>query len=185
MANGQMLHIFERQRQTGFRDLAESEVTATIHLSERLVNELVADLLPTEGKVREIQVRIEDGNRLIATVRLSGPSFLPAVPVTLDIDEQPQLPERAVLGTRISLPSGLMFMATSILPSLVKLPTGISLDGERIRIDIRRLLAQRQMESWLEFVTDLRVTTRAGAVVVNFRSTVPSGVRLSPDLARL
>ena len=167
-----MLTFFERQRQTGFHDLAGSEVTATIHLSDRLVNELVAELLPTDGKVREVQIRIDEGNQLTATVRLSGPSFLPAVPVTLEIDEQPDLPDRAVLGSKLALPSGLMFMATSILPSLVKLPTGISLNGERLRIDIRRLLAERQMESWLDYVTDLRVTTRAGALVVTFRSTI-------------
>ena len=41
MANRQMLDLLERQQHTGFRDLAGSEVTATIHLSAVRLAELL------------------------------------------------------------------------------------------------------------------------------------------------
>ena len=55
---------------------------------------------------------------------------------------------------------------------MVTLPPGITMEDDRIRIDIRRLLADRHQAEWLEYVTALRVTTRAGAIVLDVRVKV-------------
>jgi hypothetical protein len=55
---------------------------------------------------------------------------------------------------------------------MVTLPPGITLDHDRILIDIRRLLAEHGLEGWLEYVTSLRLTTSAGAVVLGIRAGV-------------
>ena len=52
---------------------------------------------------------------------------------------------------------------------MLTLPPGISIEGEHIRLDLRRLLAERKLDSWLEYVTDLRISTRAGAIVLYVR----------------
>jgi hypothetical protein len=167
-----LLDLLERQQRDGLPDLAGTEVATTIHISERLINELIAKLLPNEGKVREVRVRAEESNRVTAEIRVSGPGFLPAIPVRFAIEDQPELPKRPTLGLRLEKSSALIARAASMLPSLTALLPGIGIEGERIRIDIRRLLAERNMEGWLDYVTDLRVNTRAGAIVLDVRARI-------------
>jgi len=167
--NSVLLDLLQRQQRDGFPDLGGSEVVATIPVSERLVNETVATLLPPGGKVREVEIRAEADNRLTARVRLSASTLLPAIPVTLAIEEQPRLPDHPILSLRLAQASGFVALAASTLPSMVTLPPGISIEGEHIRLDLRRLLAERKLDSWLEYVTDLRISTRAGAIVLHVR----------------
>lgn len=167
--------LLQRQQRDGFPDLSGSEFAATMPISDRLVNSLVAALLPDRGKVREVQVQSEEGNRVTVRIRLSGPILLPAIPVTLAIEDQPDLPERPILGLRLSHASRFVALAASALPAMVTLPPGISMEDDRIRIDLRRLLADRGMERWLGYLTSLRLTTRAGAVVLDVRAAIRSG----------
>ncbi len=167
-----ILDLLQRQQRDGFRDLAGTELAATIPISDRLLNELIASSLPSGGKVREIVVQSEEGNRVTAKVRVSASNLFPAIPVTLAIEDQPTLPERPLLGLRLSQASGFVAMAASALPSMVTLPPGISMEGDRIRLDIRQLLAERHMEGLLEHLTDLRVKTRAGAIILEVRARI-------------
>jgi len=167
-----ILELLKRQQQSGFPDFGGAEVTATIPISDRLINELIAGFLPQGGKVREVLVQTEAGNRLTARIRLSGPTFLPAIPVTLGIEDQPDLPDRPILGLKIAQASRFVSLAASALPTMVTLPPGITMEHDRIQIDIRRLLADRGIEGWLGYVTDLQVTTRAGAVLLDVRASV-------------
>ena len=170
--NSVLLDLLQRQQRDGFPDLGGSDVVATIPVSERLVNETVATLLPPGGKVREVEIRAEADNRLTARVRLSASTLLPAIPVTLAIEEQPRLPEHPILSLKLAQASGFVALAASTLPSMLTLPPGISIDGEHIRLDIRRLLAERKLDGWLEYLKELRITTRAGAIVLYVRVTI-------------
>ena len=170
--NSVILDLLQRQVRDGFPDLGGSEGVATIPVSERLVNEVVATLLPAGGKVREVEIRPEADNRLTVRVRLSASPLVPAIPVTLAIEEQPRLPEQPVLSLKLAQASGFVALAASTLPSMLTLPPGIRLEGEHIRLDLRRLLAERKLESWLEYVKDLRISTRAGAIVLHLRVAI-------------
>jgi hypothetical protein len=171
--NPLLFELLQRQIRARCPDLTGGEASATIPASDRLLNEAIAFMLPSGGRIREVQLQSEDGNRLTARVRLSSPGFLPAIPVTFVIEEQPVLPQRPVLGLRLSSSSGLVAMAMSALSSFVTLPPGIAIEGERIQVDIGRLLAERNLQEVLDYVTDLRVSTRAGAVVIDVRAAVP------------
>jgi hypothetical protein len=165
-----LIDLLQRQQRDGFPDLTGTEVSATIPISERLVNEALAQLLPPNGKVREVRVTVEDGNQATAAIRLNAPSFLPPIPVTVAIEDQPLLPDRPTLGLRLMKSAGLAAMAASFIPSLTsQLPPGIAFDGDRIRIDIRRVAVERNMAEWIDYLTDLRVNTRAGALVLELR----------------
>jgi hypothetical protein len=164
--------LLQRQLRDGFPDVAGSDVTATIPISDRAINELIAGLLPAGGKIREVKIESEAGNKLTAKIRLSGPAALPTIPVNLAIEDQPDLPSRPVLGLRLSHASRFVALAASALPTMVTLPPGITLDHDRILIDLRRLLAEHRLEGWLEYVTSLRLTTSAGAVVLGIRAGV-------------
>jgi hypothetical protein len=168
-----LVTLLQDQQRGGFPDFAGSEVNATIPVSERFVNTVVSRLLPTNGKIRGVQIKVEDGNQFTAQIQPSGPSFLPSIPVTVSIEDQPLLPDRPTLGLRLMKTSGVLALAGSLIPSLgTFLPPGVTLDGDRITIDIRRLLAERKLESWLAYFTDLRVNTRAGALVLSARLRV-------------
>jgi hypothetical protein len=168
-----LMDLLERQRRDGFPDVAGSDLAATIPISDRLLTEFVATLLPDGGKVRAVQVTAQDGNRLTVKVKLSGPSLIPAIPVTLAIESQPEFPERPILGLRLAQASKFVSLAASALPAMVTLPPGISMNDDRIRIDFRALLAERGLEAWLPYLSGLQITTRAGAVVVHLRAAVP------------
>jgi hypothetical protein len=167
-----ILDLLQRQQRDGFPDVAGSEVAATIPISDRLINAFVATLLPEGGKVRAVEVTAEDGDRLTLKVKLSGPSLIPAIPVMLAIEAQPELPERPVLGLKLAHASKFVSLAASALPAMVTLPPGISMNDDRIRIDIRRLLAERGLDHWLGYMSSLRINTRSGAVVVDVRAGI-------------
>ena len=82
------LDLLQRQLRNGFPDLAGSDVTATIPIADRAINELIAGLLPGGGKIREVNIESEVGNQVTAKIRLSGPAILPTIPVTLAIEDQ-------------------------------------------------------------------------------------------------
>jgi hypothetical protein len=165
--------LLQRQQADGFPDFAGTEASATIPISERVINEALSRRIPSDGRIREVRITVQDGNQATVEIRLSGPSFLPAIPVRVAIEDQPLLPDRPTLELRLQAASGLLAMAGSLIPALTaSLPPGVTMAGDRIRIDIRRLLAERKMEAWLDYLTDLRVNTRAGALVVDLRAKV-------------
>src|SRR4051812_34159402 len=143
--------LLQRQQRDGFPDLAGSEVSATIPISERLVNEALAEQMPPSGRVRDVRITLLDGNQLTAEIRLNGPSFVPAIPVSIAIEDQPLLPDRPTLGLRLMKSAGIAAMAASLIPSIAaQLPPGIAMDGDRVTVDIRRVLAERHVAEWLD-----------------------------------
>jgi hypothetical protein len=171
--NPALRDLLQRQQRDGFPDLTGTEVGATIPVSERLINEVLSQMIPPGGRVREVRFTVAEGNQVTAEIRLSGPSFLPAIPLTFAIEDQPRLPERPTLGLRLQRSAGLVAMTASLLPGIAdRLPAGITLDGDRLQIDLRRLLADRNAAGWLDYATDLRVNTRAGAVILDVRGRI-------------
>jgi len=165
--------LLKLQQRDGFPDLVGTEIAATIPVSERLVSEAVSGLIPQGGRVQDVRITVQDGNQLTAHIRLSGPSFLPAIPVKVSIEDQPLLPDRPILRLRLMSAASLVAMTASFLPALTAaLPPGITMDGDRIQLDIKRLLTERKMDIWLNYLTDLRVTTRAGALAVEVRGGI-------------
>src|SRR4030095_17106299 len=149
--NSVLLDLLQRQQPDGFPDLAGSEAAATIPISVRLINEALSRSLSNSGRVREVHLKVEDGNQATAEIRLSGPSFLPAIPVRLSIEDQPLLPDRPTLGLRLVTASRLVARGGSFVTSLSAfLPPGVTMDGDRITIDLRRLLTERGFGAWLD-----------------------------------
>jgi hypothetical protein len=164
-------HLLDAQQRDGFPDLRGSEAVLTIPLSDRLVNEAIAAFLPPGGKIREVTLQSHDANRMTARVRTTS-SLLPAIPVGLEIEKQPTMPDDATLTLKLSNASKFVTLAASALPAMVKLPPGITMVGDRIRIDVRRLMSERHLDSWLTYISDLRIGTREGALVLHVRGTI-------------
>jgi hypothetical protein len=163
--------LLKRQLQDGLPDLDGAEATATVPIADRLLTAAIAAALPEGAPVREVHVRAEDGDRIALKVTLARPSFLPPIPIALAIHEQPVLPEHPILTLRISQSAALVAMAERALRH-APLPPGVSIAGDRIHLHIQTLLAARNLEFLLPYLTRFEVHTRAGAVVVSLQARV-------------
>jgi hypothetical protein len=166
-----LVQLLKRQLQDGLPDLAGAEASATIPIADRLLTQAISSALTEGAPVREVQVRAEDGDRIGLRVTLARPSFLPPIPITLAIHEQPALPDNPVLTLRISQSAALVAMAERALRH-APLPPGVSLAGDRIHIHIQTLLATRNLEFLLPYLTLINVHTRTGAVVLSLQARV-------------
>jgi hypothetical protein len=135
-----------------------------VPIGERLLNELVAAMVPPDGPVRELTVRPQAGNRLAVRVRASRLDFLPAVTVTLQIEQQPQPPDTPLVLRILSMP-GLLGMAGALL-SPGALPPGIRLDRDRVVVDLRPLLERHGAGDLMAYAERLHVSTDDGRLLV-------------------
>ncbi len=166
MPNDSFRNILHHLQETRFGDLAGMRVSGTVPVSERLINEVVASAVPRGAPVREVRVQPLAGNRF--SVRLSPRApLLPAVTLKLDIERQPDLPSSPVLVLRLATMGGLLGIAGAALPIANMLPPGVRLDADRILVDLRVSAAERGAADLLQHVTQLRVSTEEGRVVLH------------------
>jgi hypothetical protein len=166
-----VLAILQSLRSTGFRDLSDARLSATVPVSERLINQVVAASLPPSVPVREVHVHPEAGDRF--SVRLTARSgFLPSLTLKLAIERQPELPGSPELVLRMATMGGLFGLATAAFPIARMLPPGVSLDGELIRVDVRALAAQSGAADLLHLAKRLVVRTEEGRMVIDVEAAV-------------
>ena len=152
-----------------FRDLAGARVSAAIPVSERLLNEIVAATMPKNLPVREVTVRPEPGNRF--AVRIAPKmALLPQLTLKLDIEKQPEFPTHPQLVFRMATMGGLLGMASAAFPIASLLPPGVSLEGERLVVDLRELARREGVVDLLDLVKSLQVTTEASRVIVHVQA---------------
>jgi hypothetical protein len=166
--------LLAAQRRSGFPDLGGTHAVATIPISDRLLNEFIARALPADGALRSVVLRAQDGDQFVLDLRVAmGPLALP-VSLTVAIESQPEFPERPVLTLRLKNP-GLLARAGSMLPMLSRLPPGIILNGDLIQIDLARVLRSFDPAEVRSYIKELRVTTRAGRIVLSVRGAIDPG----------
>jgi hypothetical protein len=162
------LKLFADQERHAFRDLAGSEGHAAIRVSERLLNEIIAEQIQGSASIRELHVTPQGGNRLSVRVVVAKPSFLPPMTVGVLIDKQPKLPDDPVLGLTLSGIGGLLRFAGPAAGFFKVLPPGVSMEGERVLVDIRAALAPHGLTSVLDYVKDVAVGSEEGRLIVAF-----------------
>jgi hypothetical protein len=175
--NPLLIELLNQQRASGYPDVAGAHASATIPVSEGLVTTLIQQQLPATVPIRELDVRAHAGNRFTVRVRLSRPAFVPPISLNLLIEQQPQFPDRPVLGLRVLSGGGLFSLAGVAIQFLNVLPAGCQMDGDRVAIDLRTLAEQRGMGELLDFVEHLEVSAEPGKFVISFRGVVPAAER--------
>lgn len=164
--------LIRHQLSAGLPDLHGAVAAATVPIGAKLLNELVSGALPDGGPVREVVVRPGDTGEIAVDLRVSkGPIDLP-VSVTMVIDSQPALPHRPVLGLRLTKVPFLLTLGRSLFSVADLLPPGISLQGDRIEIDLATLLTRHGAGDLLRYLQSLRVTTRPGALILDVQAAV-------------
>ena len=167
--------FLEQQRATGFADLAGTHLAATIPVAERLLNELIARLLRPDGVVREVVLHPREGNEIAARLRVAKGGMTLPISLTLGIESQPVLPQRPVLGLRLKSAPRFFALGGGMLRMFDMLPPGVSVDGDRIYINLEALLAPYDTAALFRYLTELRVTTSVGVVVFSVRAGIEPG----------
>jgi hypothetical protein len=164
----------QQQQQVGFADLSGSEGSAVIPVSDRLLTSIAASRMPASAPVRSLQLFAEAEDRFAVRVKLTTPALLPAFTVRFAIIEQPRLPEVPVLVLWM-MSDGIGVFIGPLLRMFAKLPPWVRFDGSRLHVDIRMLAAEHGVAGYLQYVTELRVTTTPGRFVLAARGGVPRG----------
>lgn len=168
------LELLRRQHTAGFPDVAGANLAATLPITDRLLNELVARYLPSEGRIRTLEIRALAGDQIGVRVSLAKPRFLPPFNLTMSIDRQPELPASPELVLKIVSGGGLMALAGPVTAMLDVLPPGVQIVADRIHLDLSVLLRARGLDAALLFLEELRVNTSEGTVVVSVKARIPS-----------
>lgn len=152
--------------------MAGTQVSATIPISERLLNEIITAQLPASAPVKEVQVQARAANTFVVRVRLARASFLPPITLTLTVIRQPVFPDDPELILQVA-GGGLISLAGTAIGGLNIFPPGVRMEGDRVRVNVRTLLLQRDLGALLPFLQDLTVTTEERRVIVGLRAAVP------------
>jgi hypothetical protein len=160
-----LLGILERLRASRFAEVQGARASLSIPVSEPLLNELIAAALPPAGALRDLHVRPQADNRLAVRARASRLDFLPPVTISLQIEQQPHLPDTPLVIRILSVP-GLLSMAGSLL-SPSSLPPGIRLDRERVLVDVRQLLERKGLGEIVPLIERLHISSEEGRLVVD------------------
>jgi hypothetical protein len=160
--------LLRQQLGSGFADLRGAEAAITLPVSERLLNDLVAEAVPSSAPVRDLQIAPEAADRFSVRLRVGSSPLIPRLKIALSIERQPELPTSPVLVLKVES-AGLMTFAGPMLRLLNALPAGIAVHDDRIHIDLRALADRRGLAPVLDYLTELRVNTVPGAVVMTLR----------------
>lgn len=158
--------LLARLQATRFTDLSGSEAYTVIRIGERLLNEAAATFMPASSIVREVRIHPRAANQIDVQLKLVKPAFLPAFNITLQIEQQPQLPENPELALRLSGAGGLVRLAGPALGSSGALPPGVRLDGDRLFVDVRRVLQSRGHGDLLEYMEQVQVLSEDNRLVL-------------------
>lgn len=169
--------VLETLRASGFGDIAGARVTATVPLTEELLNEIIAACLPAPGAIRTLTVHPRADNRLGVRVKFARPEFAPPLSATLALERQPQLPAHPQFELRVMGLPGLLAFAAPLVSIQSLLPPGIHLERDRVRVDLAALLLRHGQADLLGYLEDFRLTAEAGRLLIDVRVVVPESAK--------
>ena len=151
------------------QDISGAHVRGELPISEAAVNRVLAARLGTHPQIESVQIRVEDGDAILALVTLRS-RLVPSIPLRVRIDAQPDFPNRPTLVLRWTMPGlgPLAMFAAPVLAVFNKLPPGIRADGDRVLVDLRYLLERRGLGELVTHLRSATVHTRAVGFVVAF-----------------
>jgi len=165
------VRLFRRQLAGGFSDLRGAEAAVTVPVSEKLLNEILAESLPGSVATRDLHVTPLARDRFTVRARLGSSTLLPPVKLTLAIDRQPELPGSPLLILRLEA-RGLMALAGPVLRLLNAMPEGIRVADDRIHVDLRALAERYGLNKYFDHLDEIRVNSVEGSLVLAIRGRI-------------
>jgi hypothetical protein len=158
--------VLSKQQEAGFPGLAGTTVRATIRISEPLLNDVIARVLPPDGALRSVTIHPEASNRFSVRLALAKPAFLPPMNATLTVERQPRLPADPVLVLKLTGGAAVLRLAAPAITNLGLLPAGVRMEGDHFYVDVLTLLQQHGQAHLLTYADDLQVTTEEATLAV-------------------
>jgi hypothetical protein len=163
--------LVRQQIESGFADLRGANAVVTIPVSERLLNDILSQTLPSSGAVRDLYISPKAGDRFQVRARLGSSNLIPPIRLHVAIERQPELPSPGVLVLRLEV-AGIMTLAGPFLRFMNALPDGVVVNNDRIHIDLRELLDRYRLADYLQYVSELRIHSDDGVIVVTIHGRV-------------
>ena len=151
------------------REMAGAKLSGDIPLKEQLVNRLIGERLGPNVPFSSVRVEPLEGDA--AAIHLVPRArFIPPVRVLARIERQPEFPGDPRLLLRWSLPAAgpLAALAAPLIAHFNALPPGISIDADRVAIDVAELMRSRGLDDLIGMIRRLAVHTRPGGFVAQF-----------------
>jgi hypothetical protein len=151
------------------QELAGSVISGELPVTTAVVNRLIAQKLATaKAPVISAEIETRPNDTFIVHLRPKGP--IPLLKVDVSIDRQPQFPDDPRLGMRWALRGlgPLAMFAGPVIAYFKTLPAGISIDGDRIWVDLQVLLRSQGLGEAVPLLTAVRVLTREQRFLVQF-----------------
>jgi len=151
------------------QELAGGVISGELPVTTTVINRLIAQKLAT-AKAPVVAAEIETRPDETFTVHLRPKGPIPLLKVDVRIDRQPQLPGDARLGMRWTLRGlgPLSMFAGPVIAYFKTLPAGISMDGDRIWVDLHSLLRSQGLGDAVPLLTGVRILTRERRFLVQF-----------------
>ena len=156
------------------QELAGTSLVGELPLTNAVVNRAIAEqLAASSGPVSGVHVEALDDDTFSAQLSLRT-KMIPTVRIVGRIEEQPQLPQRPILGIRWSMPGigPLGMFAGPALTFMKALPRGLHAEDDRILVDVGELLRSQGLGELLPFITKVQIHARRGAFVLQFELRV-------------
>jgi hypothetical protein len=164
MVDPRLSGVLEELRASRFTELKGTRLSASIPISERLLNDIVAAFLPPSAPLRTVTLQPKQANRLRVSAKLARPEFLPPISLTLEIEQQPQMPDSPLVLRVLSLP-GLVSLAGAAFSVATWLPPGVRFEDQRVFVDVRLLLERFGYGAIVPFLETVRVVSEEGRLV--------------------
>ena len=151
------------------RELAGARASGEVPISDTLVNRLLGERLSNHPQIAAVRVQAQPDDA-IAIELTPRVRMMPTLRIVAQIVGQPEFPDRPTLLLRWSMPMAgpLALLAAPVLGYLKAMPPGIWMDGDRVAIDLQRLLRDRGLGDVLALIRRLELHTRAGGFVASF-----------------
>lgn len=168
-----LIDLLLEQRHAGFAGISGTRADVTLGIDDGLLNRLIAESIPPDGPVTDIEVHAQPGRQLRVGLRVPRVAFLPRVNLTLAIVGQPRLPEYPLIELRIAGAGGLASMAGPALRFLGALPPGVHISGDLVQLDVHKLMSARGLADLTPYLEHLAIDTDEGRVRLHLRIRVP------------
>ena len=161
--------LFRERVGLDIREITGTQVAGEVPVSDALVNRLIAERLAQHSQIASVRIQPQDNDTLAIQV-VPRARLIPPLKLSARVERQPEFPGNPTLLLRWSMPAAgpLAMLAAPVLSMFKKMPPGITMDGDRIALDLRHIARSRGFDEALGYVRKLEIHTRPGGFVVRF-----------------
>ncbi len=155
-------------------DFPGAHGSAQIPIARAALNRLIADALAARNlPIKSVDVRPLAGDRFEALIAVTWP-FVPTLAASFIIVQQPSLPASPILVEQWSVLGPLGALAGKLIASLDALPKGVTLDGDRLRLDVLQLGGATPAAAFLGYLKTFELHTADDSAVISVELAIPA-----------